>query len=288
MANYVTVIVLAALAMAAGCRKSEPARSPAPHPRIVSFSPALTGMLFEMGLGDHIVGVTSQCSLPPGENRPRVGDIFSIRAEPILAVQPDVVLAQSAAECFTTIRQIDPHVRIEHFQIERLKDIPVAARRLAVIARRPELGEARARQFESELSQLQQRVAGLSRPRVLFVMGYKQPSTGGRNTFIDDMITQAGGTNAASQYVGWQNVNLDGVMAMRPEVIVCWIDANVDQPQSARDYWLRLKGLPAADSGRVHIISDRDWTIPMLRLPNYIQQLINLLHPQAATRNMQP
>ena len=79
-----TGILIAAVALGlCGCPDRDRQRSAA-SPRIISFSPALTGIVFEMGLGDHVVGVTKYCELPPGQSRPVAGDAQNVNPEKIL------------------------------------------------------------------------------------------------------------------------------------------------------------------------------------------------------------
>jgi ABC-type hemin transport system substrate-binding protein len=67
------------------------------HPprRVVSLVPSLTESLFDLGLGDRLVGITDYCSQPAGQvnGLPRVGGPVDARLEAIIALQPDLVLA---------------------------------------------------------------------------------------------------------------------------------------------------------------------------------------------------
>lgn len=64
--------------------------------RIVSFSPAVTEILFELGLGDRIVGVSAFCQRPAEASRKRrVGSYGSARIEVLREVNPDLILAIS-------------------------------------------------------------------------------------------------------------------------------------------------------------------------------------------------
>lgn len=79
------------LALAFSCR-SEP-QNHAPSPRIVSLLPNVTEILFEMGLGNHIVGATRYCTRPKEAlSIPRVGGILDVSSEAVLRVRPDIVI----------------------------------------------------------------------------------------------------------------------------------------------------------------------------------------------------
>jgi len=250
-----------------------------PRPRIVSFAPSITQIMVDMGLVDHIVGVTSQCELPADVQRPVVGDALSVNVEAILATHPDVLLVQTDPSRFAAVRKVAPGVRIEHFTIETLDDIASAIERIGRIVGRPDLGAERRRSFAVRLSAVRKRVIGLNRPRVMFVYGFKRPSTAGAGTFIDDMIVLAGGVNAAAERLsGWRNVDIEQIIAARPDVLICLTDeASRDE---ATEFWHRLEDLPAAKAGRVYVVTDRNWTIPSTRSALYAQQLARMIHAQ--------
>jgi len=283
MARLAGICFLTAAVLAwPGCGESPSARR-ARHPRIVSFSPALTGMLFEMGLGANVVAVTTQCVLPPGEHRPRVGDILHVEAEQILALKPDLLLIQSKPEMFQGIEQLCPEIRIEHFTIESLSDIAAAIRRIGVLVDDPSLGEEHARRFQEELAAVSRSVEGLDRPRVLYVLGYQRPVVAGKGTFIGEMIELAGGVNAGDPgkpHPLWRQIDIEGVVASAPDVVFCEVSAA--EAQAAKDYWLSVPGLPAARTGRVHVVSDPRWSVPSSYSAKVARQMARIIHPSPA------
>jgi iron complex transport system substrate-binding protein len=237
-------------------------------------------MIFEMNLGDHIVGVTSQCKLPPGQRRTVVGDALSARSssEGIAAVEPDIVLIQQNPDNFAALKQIRPGVRIEHFDIETVADIAAALERLGTLAGEADVGLAAKEKFLRQLEAVRQKTAGLPRPAALFVLGWDRPSTGGASSFLHEMIQIAGGQDAAEKYPRWSELNAESVLAMAPEVLVCWSDVAAED--RARAYWAGLSTLPAARTGRIFVVSDRAWTIPSARIADLTAELAGMIHPE--------
>jgi len=254
-----------------GCR-DRTSNENASSPRVVTFSPAITDMIFEMGLGDHIVGVSSYCRLPDGEERPDVGNVLNIRSEPILTVDPDLILTQIEPETLDAVRQIAPDIAIEHFEIETLEDIAVAMERIGRLLDDPEKGILHSDNFRASIQELEAQRLELDEQRVLFVTGYEQPLAAGRETFIDEMMTLAGGRNVLSdRFKGWKAVGLETILETSPDVIVCLCtDGRKDE---AERYWTELGA-----SRRVILLDDPDWTIPAGHLPDYTCQLRDLLH----------
>jgi len=274
----IVALVFSAAAALPSCNASKRVRPDAPRPRIVSFSPALTQILFDMGLGDHVVGVTRWCILPVGEQREIVGDREIVSTEAILNVEPDIVVIQQSDEKFNALRAVDPRIQIEQFEIETLRHVAMAIERLGGLAGDFELGIERRRAFEADLKAVADGVAGKPRPRVLFLIGYDRPLACGKGTFVDDMITLAGGANAAAErYDLYANVSNEVVIDLAPQVLICQVD--VGQQDLARAHWNSLKDLPAVKSKRVHVIIDRRWTIPSTLSAMFAAELAEMIHP---------
>jgi len=266
---------------AGGCGKAKTPKDTSPRPRMVTFSPALTRMLFDMGLGEHVVGVTSFCRLPAGQTRPAVGNALSIRSEPILAVRPEVILTQIEVKRFEAVRNADAEIRIEHFRIETLGDLAGAMERLGRITGKPAIGRKAAEAFRAELEKVRGRTSKLPRRRVLFVMGYQRPAGPGAGTFLHEMIELAGGSNVMGEkYKGWRNLSIEAVLQLAPEIVVCLSD--LAAKDKAGEYWRTLGGRSASPARRVIVLTDSDWTIPAGHLAGLTARLAEMIHPELA------
>ncbi|MDY7009518.1 MAG: iron chelate uptake ABC transporter family permease subunit [Planctomycetota bacterium] len=287
MKRSVVLILTSICLFAAGATGNS--NSELPHQRIVSFSPALTKIVFEMGLGDYVVGVTRLCRLPEGVSRPRLGDAFTINTEVVLSVRPDVILTQTAAEKFQAVRDINPSVRIESFQLETLSDISTAVERIGRITGRSDLAKRQSAAFSAKLESVRRRVADMPRPRVIFVMGTDRPTVAGADNFIADLIDVSGGVNAGAYVPGqtrWRRTHIDAIARAKPDVIVCQV-FDTAQAENARQYWLGWKDLPAAAAGRVYVVTDPCWSIPSTHLADLASDLAYILR-QDVTSVSQP
>ena len=127
-----------------------------PAQRIVSLSPHLTEMLFELGLGDRVVGTVSHSDYPSAARQiPRVGDAFSVNVEAVLALAPDLVIAwQSggANRALQKLRALGMPVYVN--EAPTLAAIAASARQLALLAGVGGRGEQLAVFFERRLQAL--------------------------------------------------------------------------------------------------------------------------------------
>lgn len=276
------VPLLAVAVLQVGCRETRP-RPNAPYPRIVSYSPAITEMLFDMGMGDHVVGVTTHCKLPAGQRRRRVGSQLDFTTEAILAAEPDIVLTQSDAGRFRGVVSADPRINIKQLKIESLADISAALRWIGGLTGRA-APAARARQaFEEKLARIAETARGKTRPRVLFVMGTDRPSVAARGSFVHDLLVRCGGVNAAEAIPGqprWREATIEAIHKAAPDVLICQM-LHAERAESAREYWLRWPDLPAVKAGRVFVVTDPHWTIPSARVADLGLKLVQMLHGPA-------
>lgn len=275
-----TLSILVATTLIIGCA---PKVRPAPRPRIISYSPAVTDILYDLGLGEHIVGVANYSILPDGENKPIVGDVSNPNSEFILSLQPDIILHQSSPQTtqFDSIKRHLPELKVVSVMTDSVPGVLDSIRTIAEVSGVKDRGEELAAKIKARLDALEQKCKDLPRPRVLFVMGYDHPGTAGGKTYLDDIITLAGGVNVARDMDRYPQINAEWVLQAKPDVIICQID-KPSEVDAARRYWLSLAGVPAAQSGRVYVTADPRITIYGSRLADVAEQFGAWIHGESA------
>lgn len=274
----IAAYLLVALAVVVGCGHERPAAAPRPL-RIITFSPGLTSIVFGMGLGDQVIGVTDYCILPEGVERPRLGNRQTLTGEGILKLDPDVIFVQQNPQSMEDLRKFKPDLKIVPFEMERMSDIPAAMRKVGELTGRGDLAEKARGQFEDKLAQVQKQVAGLKRPRVIAVMGYDRPVVFAPGSFVGDMIEAAGGENVGATIEGatrYRTATLEGIIRAAPDVLFCQVDPS--QEAAAREFWARVPQMPAGS--RVIVVTDRLWGIPGPHLADLTGHLARMIHPE--------
>ena len=78
---------------------SSPGTCPAAPERILSITPAGTEILYALGLGDRVVGVTKYCTWPPEvSSKPRIGDMMHVNMEWVVGMRPDLIVISDMNE----------------------------------------------------------------------------------------------------------------------------------------------------------------------------------------------
>lgn len=256
--------------------------------RIVSLVPNVTEMLFAIGAGPQVVGVSSFDTEPPAVRAlPRVGALVDPDTERILSLTPDLVIAYgSQAELRAQMARAS--VPTYGYRHGGLADILVTIVEIGERVGRD--GEARrvAAAIEARLAAVRSRVAGQPRPRTLLVFGRERFSlrnlyaSGGRG-FLHDMLEAAGGANVFAD-VDRESVQAttEVLLSRAPEVILelrAEPMASEADPERERAAWNVLPSIPAVRSGRVIVLTGKALTVPGPRVAESVERMARALHP---------
>ncbi len=265
------------------------AEPPAAPRRWVPYSPALAELGRELGLEKAVVGVTRWTRRPPGDRTPVVGDAVSVDLEAMMAARPEVVVRQGGGtDGFDALGRLAPHIRIETIRLERLADIPAAARRLLEVIGGPADASA-IRDFELVLKATT--AAPAIRPRTLFLLGGDRPLAAGPDTYVGDMIEHVGGINAGADLPGrgaWRAADVEGVATARPDLLVCHDDGLAAAEHAAQWWRRRLAGIAKAAPQTI-AVSEPEWRLPSLGVARLLPRLREaVLAAAAPTRAPDP
>ena len=184
------------LLMAVGCARPSPSRQPSgpegfsSPQRIVSMTPALTEILFALGLGEKVVGVTDYCDHPPeAARRSRIGGYVNPSVEGILGLHPDLVLVSPAAgnrEAATAVRRAG--VRLEVIPAETLSEAFEAIESVARICGAEERGRKLLQSLQERIEAAASKVRSLPRVRTLFCLQIDPLIAAGRGTLPSELL----------------------------------------------------------------------------------------------------
>lgn len=258
--------------------------SPAPPRRLVSLAPSITEILYFLEAGDRLVGVTSYCNFPPEvKNKPRVGTYWEFNLEAILALKPDLVLAMAHQGEGPGSLQVLQNWKIPYY-LGRADTLPELFRLIEDLARltgQEEVARLKLPPLKARARQVQQRVQGLPRPRVLLEIDQEPLITVGRASIQGDLIQRAGGANIAENIDQRYPVfNLEEVLKSQPEVILFTGMADAASLPRRMNFWRQWTMLPAVKAGRLYWVEPDLIDRPGPRLVDGLELLANLFHPQ--------
>ena len=234
--------------------------------RIISMAPSCTEILFAVGAGDSVVGVTEYCNYPPEvEEKKEKGEIEEIGGystpslEKIVNLEPDLIVSAygNPSELLYWLVDKEEHPGIEYHVYaqnpKNIEDIFSHIKTTAAITRSGDNAISLLNSLEERMKRITDKVKSLEeeqRPSVFYTCG--DFWTPGNDTFINDVISAAGGKSTAAGYgSGYFQIRPDNLTVENPQVIIC-------PSENAREQILndeQLRELNGVKYGRIHVIN---------------------------------
>jgi iron complex transport system substrate-binding protein len=258
--------------------------------RIVSLAPSATEILFALGLGDKVVGVTNNCEYPQelldkidaGEIQ-RVGSYLpGFNLEVIVSLEPAVVFAigETVPDYVDDLEVLGiPAIVLQPEDIDGiLHDIELVGQ----ATDKEEEADALIGNLEEQIDEVITAIDNAPTPSVFYGVDVSDPAmlwTVGNGTFIDALITLARGENIAAELEGWPSYSLENLINANPDIIVLgganW-GVSADEVAS-RPVW---KDMDAVKNGEIYAIDDTTLVLPGPRIAEGLDLLARLIHPE--------
>ena len=245
--------------------------------RIVSLAPSNTEILFVLGLGDKVVGVTDYCDYPPEAlNKTKVGGYATPDVEKIVALNPDLVLVAYDTPMDVIIGMAGLGLTVFGIKTTDLEDLLNDIRRIGEITDKEVEAQALTSDMESRIQAVTSQTEELEqRPRVFYIVWNDPLWTAGSGTFIDELIEKAGGVNVAENMTGYGTISIEEVIARNPEIIIA-SELSYDWALNATE----LASTNASQSGRIYTCDDDLVQRPGPRLVEGLDWFAHFIHPE--------
>jgi iron complex transport system substrate-binding protein len=250
--------------------------------RIISLAPSVTEILFALGVGDRVVGISSYCDYPSETARiDRVGTFLSPNVELIVTKKPDVVIAvpspgnQRAVE---SLRALGLSVLI--VDPESVASIGAAIQTVAGAVGVTAAGRALRRQIDTRVAAVTERLQAVTPRTVLMVVDRRPLIAVGAETYQDELIRLARGVNLGAKAGNrWPHVGLEFVVAQAPEVIIDTTMGN-DEHVTPMDFWQTFATIPAVREKRIYGYRAFVLLRPGPRVPEALETVARFIHPE--------
>lgn len=233
--------------------------------RIISLGPNITEILFALGVGEQVVGVTSYCNYPEAaKSRKNVGNYITPNIESVLALKPDLIIAPiegnlNASPSLLQLSELG--LRVVYIKYNTFDEIPAMIIKMGNLVGATEKAKELVTEFKLKVTGVQERAKKyIGRPLTLMVIDrtLSRLVCSGPGSFQADMLRLAGGhifpPKAQKLY---PSLTLELILKAKPEVIIESNMAGVsleEQKKQALEFWGRWKEIPAVRTGRIYLI----------------------------------
>jgi len=224
--------------------------------RIVSIAPSVTEILFCLGLDDEIIGVSTFCDYPSkAKTKEKVGTFSQPNIEKIVFLKPDIIFATGMEQASTVddLRRLGMKVFVS--DPESFEELFHSIREIAKLIHRKQEADLLIRQMEERIKRINDKVKFIPQEKRLSVfieIGVDPLMTAGSGSFVDELISLAGGINIASDLPrNYSYFSSEQVLKCNPDCIILgYMDKKLDKAEvKSRLGW---KDIKAVKNGRIY------------------------------------
>ena len=257
--------------------------------RVISTSPAITEILFAIGAGDRVVGVTDFCNYPEQACRlPSIGGPLNPSTETWITLKPDLIIIQEDSEVIQKNAKIFeiPSLTVS---VNNLNNILNSIQIIADSLHMPQAGHQLAIKIKTKIEDYRTHLKKIKPRQVLMLLSdTNDPSRDlyavGRDTFLNELLTIAGGENVLPDTMArYPKVSKEYIIAKSPEIIIeVGPKSNLSKEETLarKKTWGKFSTLRAVKDDKLYFIGADYILIPGPRLLNILDDFTRTIHPE--------
>ena len=249
--------------------------------RVVSMAPAITEIVFALGKGSMLVGVTKFCDYPVSAQKiAKVGGFLDVNMEALLALAPEIVIAYP--EQYPKVKFLESRALVLVVKHQCLSDLMQSIFAIGSALHAEIRAESMVFAMQKKLAAIANRVGARKKARTLIIAGrnadeLKNMYIIGKNDFLNDLLEIAGGVNAYRGPINYPNIAVEGVIFLNPDFIL-EISAHYEGISDEKVFklWSPFKMLLAVQNKQIKIIKKSFWLRPGPRVGLIAEELARI------------
>jgi len=255
-----------------------------PPKRIVSMAPNLTEILYYLGLGNRVVGVTQFSYYPPeAAQKPKIGSYINLNVEKIISLNPDLAIGTADGNKESVVKLLgQAGIPVYIVNPRKVRDVISTIAALGELCGIKEKAKDLSSCLGKQVDYISKRTTGLRQPLVFLQINVKPIMTVNRNTFHHDVIRLAGGENMSQdESVTYPRISVEEVIKRNPAIIIISSMERGGRFEKARQGWFKWSVIQAVKERRVHLVDSDLLDRPSPRIIEGLEVMARLIHPEA-------
>ncbi|HEY93081.1 MAG TPA: ABC transporter substrate-binding protein [Dehalococcoidia bacterium] len=254
--------------------------------RIISLAPGNTEILFALGLGDKVVGVTDFCNYPTeAQEKLKIGGFSTPNIEEVVALSPELILATERHEASIIPALEGKGLAVFALDPKTLDEILEAVTLVGDITGNEEVASQLVTEMSNRIKAVTDKTDNLpeaQRLRVLYICWHDPLKTAGGDTHHEELIVKAGGINIAHDLTGFPMINLETVIDANPQVIItgAGMGTGENKPLQLALTEPRLADVDARINNRIYAISTDLSGRAGPRIVDGLEKFAESIHPE--------
>ena len=232
------IIMMSLLIILAGCSQNEQHQTDkdskdqsttgkTPYHRIVSLMPSNTEILYELGLENRIVGVSTVDDYPKNVKKGKKQfDAMNLNKEALLKAKPDLILAhesqQSSSEKVLDALKKEGVKVVYVKDAQSLKETYETFKSIGKLTHREKQANQLVNETKDNVDKVIQSIPKHQKQPKVFMEVSSQPEiyTAGKHTFFNDMLKQLDAKNSFDDIDGWKSVSKESIVKHNPDILI--------------------------------------------------------------------
>jgi len=249
------------------------------YKRIISLMPSNTEILYELGLGDDIIGVSTVDDYPKTVKDKQQFDVMKLNKESLMKAKPDLILAHESQKATNdkVLKSLkDSGVKVIYVKdAQSIDEMYATFKQIGKVTNKEKEANALVKETKDNIDQVKKSVPEDAKGQKVFMEISSEPEiyTAGKNTFFDDMLTQLKTENSFSNLDGWQKVSKEDIIKQNPDIMISTMGVSTSEYQQIIDKRGGFNQINAVQNNKMKSVNGDEISRPGPRIDNGLEAL---------------
>lgn len=231
----VVYLLFAAIIVLSGCQSNidnekneakQESKEKVEYKRIISLIPSNTEILYELGLGDKVVGVSIVDDYPKDVKDKKQFDAFKLDTEALMKAKPDLILAHESNKSTQEkdLKKLtDAGVKVVYIDdANSINEMYQTFKQVGKVTGKEKEANKLVDKVKNDIEKVKKDIPEDKQGKKVFMEISSQPDiyTSGKNTFYDDMLTSIKAKNVFHDEEGWIKTDKESILKRNPDVMI--------------------------------------------------------------------
>lgn len=249
--------------------------------RIISLAPSNTEIIYALGLGNKVVGLTTYDDYPAEVLEvDKIGDFNGINLEKIVELEPDLVISYGPGNEEENKRFDEAGIVYAGFEPESIDAVLETIRKIGKLTGRVEEANTLIEEMSTKKDEILSKLEGIERKTVFYEIWHDPLMAAGAGSFMNELITFAGGENIAKDADGgYPQFDLEQLVERNPQVYLTSMDLPEKTVESIKER-PGYENIDAIINDRVYVLEPNIVSRPGPRIIEALEIVAKSIHPE--------
>lgn len=275
----VFVVVLTACGTKSDQKHDEGQSEGHTYKRIISLMPSNTEILYELGLGDDVIGVSTVDDYPKEVKDKKQFDAMKLNKESLMKAKPDLILAHESQKATNdkVLKGLkDSGVKIVYVKdAQSIDEMYESFMQIGKVTHKEKAAKKLVKETKQNIENVKKSVPNDVKGQKVFMEISSEPEiyTAGKETFFDDMLTQLKAENSFSNLKGWQKVSKEDIIKQNPDLMISTMGISSSEYQKMINKRGGFNQIKAVQHNKVKAVNGDEISRPGPRIDDGLKKL---------------